>query len=75
MTKKRLMGFAKLTPEYRRELASLGGRAAHRNGTAHQFTSEEAREASRKGNESRRRKKEEQLAKQQNIGPIVVLKD
>ncbi|WP_346660342.1 KGG domain-containing protein [Nannocystis pusilla] len=35
-----------------REIASMGGRAAHEKGTAHEFTSEEAREAGRKGGEA-----------------------
>jgi general stress protein YciG len=35
-----------------REIASMGGRAAHEKGTAHEFTSEEAREAGRKGGET-----------------------
>jgi general stress protein YciG len=47
MKKKR--GFATMTPEQVRELARQGGQAAHRAGTAHQFTSEEARAAGRKG--------------------------
>lgn len=42
-------GFASMSPEKRREIASKGGRAAHAKGTAHEFTSEEAREAGRKG--------------------------
>lgn len=42
-------GFASLTPEKRREIASLGGRAAHAKGVAHRFTPAEAREAGRKG--------------------------
>ena len=32
-----------------REIASKGGKAAHQKGTAHEWTSEEAREAGRKG--------------------------
>jgi general stress protein YciG len=32
-----------------REIASKGGRAAHQKGTAHRFTTEEARAAGRKG--------------------------
>jgi len=35
-----------------RQIASMGGRAAHEKGTAHEFTSEEAREAGRKGGEA-----------------------
>ncbi len=41
-------GFAGMDPARQREIASLGGRAAHVSGNAHQFTSEEAREAGRK---------------------------
>ena len=32
-----------------REIASKGGKAAHQKGSAHEWTSEEAREAGRKG--------------------------
>ena len=35
--------------EKQREIASKGGRAAHQKGVAHEFTSEEARAAGRKG--------------------------
>jgi uncharacterized protein len=35
-----------------REIASKGGRAAHSKGTAHEFTSDEARVAGRKGGEA-----------------------
>jgi uncharacterized protein len=38
-------GFASMDPEKQREIASEGGRAAHASGNAHEFTSEEAREA------------------------------
>jgi general stress protein YciG len=43
-----------------REIASKGGKAAHRKGTAHEWTSEEAREAGRKGGRASHRRKEEQ---------------
>ncbi len=42
-------GFASLTPERQRAIASKGGRAAHAKGTAHEWTSDEARSAGRKG--------------------------
>lgn len=42
-------GFASMTPQRRREIASMGGRAAHTKGTAHEFTSAEAADAGRKG--------------------------
>src|ERR1043165_4567469 len=38
-------GFASMDPQRQREIASEGGRAAHQKGTAHEFTSEEARRA------------------------------
>ena len=41
-------GFAALDAEQRRRIASMGGRAAHEKGTAHEFTSEEAAAAGRK---------------------------
>jgi general stress protein YciG len=47
-TKKRLRGFAAMDPQRVREIASLGGKTAHQNGTAHEFTSEEARAAGKK---------------------------
>jgi general stress protein YciG len=46
-------GFAAMNPEQQREIASEGGRAAHASGHAHEFTSEEARAAGRKGGEAR----------------------
>ena len=47
--RKERRGFASMSPEKQREIASKGGRAAHQNGTAHEWTSEEARSAGRKG--------------------------
>lgn len=38
-------GFASMDPDQQREIAAEGGRAAHEKGTAHEFTSEEARRA------------------------------
>ncbi|NWF62072.1 MAG: stress-induced protein [Fischerella sp.] len=45
-------GFASMDEDKQREIASKGGKAAHEKGTAHEFTSEEAREAGRKGGET-----------------------
>ncbi len=42
-------GFAALNKERRKEISSKGGKAAHAAGTAHQFSTEEAAEAGRKG--------------------------
>ena len=41
-----------MDPARQREIASLGGRAAHEQGVAHEFSPEEARIAGRKGGES-----------------------
>lgn len=49
-------GFASMDPEKQREIASKGGRAAHDLGTAHEWTSEEARAAGRKGGASSRQR-------------------
>jgi general stress protein YciG len=45
-----------------RDIASKGGKAAHQKGTAHEWTSEEAREAGRKGGMASHRRKQEQTA-------------
>jgi len=42
-------GFASMDRTKQRDIASKGGRAAHQKGTAHEWSSEEAREAGRKG--------------------------
>jgi uncharacterized protein len=42
-------GFASMSRERQHELATKGGRAVHEKGTAHEWTVEEARQASRKG--------------------------
>ena len=55
-TQPRGRGFACLTPERRKEIASQGGRTAHRNGNAHQFTPEEARAAGKKRHENAQRR-------------------
>jgi len=43
------MSTSNLSPERRCQIASIGGKAAHAKGTAHEFTPEEARAAGRKG--------------------------
>ena len=42
-------GFASMDEDRQREIASKGGRAAHQKGTAHEWSSEEAARAGRKG--------------------------
>ncbi len=47
--RKERRGFASMSPEKQREIASKGGRAAHEKGTAHEWTADEARSAGRRG--------------------------
>ncbi len=51
-------GFASMSPEKRKAIASKGGKTAHLRGVAHQWTAEEARMAGRKGGETVSRNKE-----------------
>jgi general stress protein YciG len=55
-------GFASMDRSKQRDIASKGGKAAHQKGTAHEWTSEEAREAGRKGGMASHRRKQEQQA-------------
>lgn len=50
-----------MDPAKQREIASKGGKAAHQKGTAHEWTSEEARDAGRKGGIASHRRRREQL--------------
>ena len=52
-------GFASMDRGKQKEIASKGGKAAHEKGTAHEWTSEEAREAGRKGGMASHRRKQE----------------
>jgi general stress protein YciG len=56
-------GFASMDRGKQKEIASKGGKAAHEKGTAHEWTSEEAREAGRKGGMASHRRKQEQAGK------------
>ena len=56
-------GFASMERSKQQEIASKGGKAAHQKGTAHEWTSEEAREAGRKGGMASHRRKQEQQAR------------
>jgi general stress protein YciG len=56
-------GFASMDRAKQREIASKGGKAAHQKGTAHEWTSEEARDAGRKGGlASHKRRREQQFS-------------
>ena len=57
-------GFASMDRVKQQEIASKGGRAAHMKGTAHEWNSEEAREAGRKGGLASRRRLQEQVVGQ-----------
>lgn len=45
-------GFAAMSAERQREIASQGGRAAHEQGVAHEWSKDEAREAGKKGGQA-----------------------
>ena len=61
-------GFASMDRNKQREIASKGGKAAHQKGTAHEWTSEEAREAGRKGGMASHRRKQQQSGGPGNEG-------
>lgn len=56
-TAKKVRGFAAMDPRRVAEIARKGGKAAHAAGTAHQFSSDEAKIAGKKGGLTPRRKK------------------
>jgi general stress protein YciG len=60
MVAKEDRGFASMDRSKQREIASKGGKAAHQKGTAHEWTSDEAREAGRKGGMASHRRKQQQ---------------
>jgi general stress protein YciG/hemerythrin-like domain-containing protein len=49
MAERSKRGFAAMASQKQREIARRGGQAAHKKGTAHEFTSEEARVAGHRG--------------------------
>jgi general stress protein YciG len=62
-------GFASMDRAKQREIASKGGKAAHQKGTAHEWTSEEARDAGRKGGlASHKRRREQMLSSEPGSG-------
>jgi len=46
-----------MSEDLQKQIASKGGKAAHRKGLAHEFTSEEAKIAGQKGGLARARKR------------------
>jgi uncharacterized protein len=57
-----------MDPAKQREIASKGGKAAHQKGTAHEWTSEEARDAGRKGGIASHRRRREQSGGEDTAG-------
>jgi general stress protein YciG len=55
-------GFASMDRAKQREIASKGGKAAHQKGTAHEWTSEEARDAGRKGGIASHQRRRDQMS-------------
>jgi len=56
---RRPRGFAAMDRKLVSEIARKGGKAAHSAGTAHEFTSDEARDAGRKGGRATHAKRRE----------------
>ena len=63
-------GFASMDRAKQREIASKGGKAAHQKGTAHEWTSEEARDAGRKGGLASHKRRREQMLASTNMGDM-----
>lgn len=61
-------GFASMDRAKQREIASKGGKAAHQKGTAHEWTSEEARDAGRKGGIASHRRRREMMGQPGETG-------
>ncbi len=62
-------GFAGMDQRRMREVARMGGKAAHSAGTAHEFTSEEARVAGRKGGHASRVKRRKGVDEPHDLHP------
>jgi general stress protein YciG len=59
--KKSVRGFAAMDAEKQREIARKGGRAAHEQGVAHEWSSQEARDAGKKGGQARKRQSRDDM--------------
>jgi general stress protein YciG len=66
---KRARGFGAMDRKLVSEIARKGGKAAHSAGTAHEFTSEEARAAGRKGGRATHAKRKKEAGETQGPGP------
>jgi uncharacterized protein len=67
-------GFAGMSPERQAEIASKGGKKAHAIGTAHKFTSDEAKVAGKKGGALLARNVEH-MKRIDRLGGLAVSKD
>ena len=63
-------GFASMDRAKQRDIASKGGKAAHQKGTAHEWTSEEARDAGRKGGLASHKRRREQMLANSSTGEM-----
>jgi len=63
-------GFASMDRTKQREIASKGGRAAHEKGTAHEWSSAEARDAGRKGGMASHRRRAQLMAAEGAESPL-----
>ena len=68
-------GFASMDRAKQREIASKGGKAAHQKGTAHEWTSEEARDAGRKGGIASHQRRREQGGAGDSTGDMATDRD
>jgi hypothetical protein len=66
---RRPRGFAAMDRKLVSEIARKGGKAAHTAGTAHEFSSDEAREAGRKGGRATHEKRRQQGAPSEPPAP------
>ncbi len=62
-------GFARMDQRRVREIARMGGKAVHAAGTAHEFTSEEARIAGRKGGHALHVKRRKGVEERRDLRP------
>lgn len=63
-------GFASMSPQRQREIASMGGKAAHKKGTAHEWDSHSAAAAGSKGGKVSWRRRQDRLRElEQQVQP------
>jgi uncharacterized protein len=70
-TQKSRRGFASMSEEKQRQIASQGGRAAHVQGVAHEWSKDEAREAGRKGGKISGERRKDQRNNHTSSSPIL----